>query len=108
MTAVNVALLPKGDQWLYEVKLDGYRALLLKHGGHIQIRSRNANDLTATYPSVAATALKVNAESAVPDGEIVALDAQAVRRFRRFSTAPPAPTPSSTTRSTSCISTART
>lgn len=40
MTAVTVMALPEGDQWLYEVKLDRYRALLLKHGGHVQIRSR--------------------------------------------------------------------
>jgi bifunctional non-homologous end joining protein LigD len=51
MTAVNVALLPEGDQWLYEVKLDGYRALLLKQGEHVQIRSRKNQDLTPTYPT---------------------------------------------------------
>src|SRR5215510_7973908 len=74
MTAVNVAVLPEGDQWLYEVKLDGYRALLLKHAGHVQIRSRKNNDLTATYPSIVAAALELNARSAVLDGEIVAFD----------------------------------
>ena len=82
MTAVNVAVLPEGDQWFYEVTLDGYRALLLKHGGHVQIRSRKNNDLTATYPSVVATALKVNADSAVLDGEIVALDQQGRPSFQ--------------------------
>jgi bifunctional non-homologous end joining protein LigD len=82
MTAVNVAALPEGDQWLYEVKLDGYCALLLKQGGHVQIRSRKNHDLTATYPSVVAAALKLTAASAVVDGEIVALDRQGRPSFQ--------------------------
>jgi len=44
------------------VKLDGYLALLLKHKGHLQIRSRKNNDLTATYPSVVAAALDLKAD----------------------------------------------
>ena len=39
---------------MYEVKFDGYRALLLKNGKRVQIRSRNDKDLTNTYPSVVA------------------------------------------------------
>ena len=75
MTAVLVDRLPEGDQWAYEVKLDGYRALLIKDAGHVEIRSRNEKDLTAAYPAVAAAALRLNARSAVIDGEIVAVDA---------------------------------
>jgi bifunctional non-homologous end joining protein LigD len=75
MAAKVVQQLPDGEQWLYEVKWDGYRALLLKHGSRVQIRSRNNKDLTSSYPSVAAGAARLHAESAVVDGEIVALDA---------------------------------
>jgi len=75
MTATVVEKLPTGPAWLYEVKFDGYRALLLKDQNHIQLRSRNDNDLTATYPTIYAAALKLNARSALFDGEIVALDA---------------------------------
>jgi ATP-dependent DNA ligase len=47
MTAVNVTVLPEGEEWPYQVKLDGYRALLLKHGAHVEIRSRKNQDFTA-------------------------------------------------------------
>jgi bifunctional non-homologous end joining protein LigD len=73
MAARAVKALPEGDEWLYEPKLDGYRALLLKDGAQICILSRNEKDLTPMYPRVAAAGLRLNAEQAVVDGEIVAL-----------------------------------
>jgi bifunctional non-homologous end joining protein LigD len=75
MAARLVETLPEGDQWMYEVKFDGYRALLIKHGERVAIRSRNDKDLTATYPAVAASGRRLHARSAVVDGEIVAVDA---------------------------------
>lgn len=74
MAAHVVDRLPEGDEWIYEVKLDGYRALLLKNGDRVQIRSRNDKDLTHTYPSIATAARRLRADQAVIDGEIVALD----------------------------------
>jgi bifunctional non-homologous end joining protein LigD len=50
MAASLVEQLPEGEQWLYEVKWDGYRALLLKDGARVQIRSRNNKDLSGDYP----------------------------------------------------------
>ena len=73
MAAQPVEQLPEGDDWLYEVKWDGYRALLLKDGGRLQIRSRNDKDLTSMYPAVAAAAARLNAQQVIIDGEIVAL-----------------------------------
>lgn len=75
MAARVVDRLPEGPEWLYEVKLDGYRALILKNGERVHIRSRNDKDLTAAYPSIAAAARRLNAERATIDGEIVAVDA---------------------------------
>jgi ATP-dependent DNA ligase len=37
--------LPEGAEWLCEIKLDGYRALAIKRGRKVQLRSRNDNDL---------------------------------------------------------------
>ena len=74
MAANNVRELPEGDDWLYEVKLDGYRALVMKSGDRVQIRSRNNKDLTGAYPTVAVSGSRLAAASAVIDGEIVALD----------------------------------
>jgi len=73
MAALPVKKLPEGDDWLYEPKLDGYRALLLKDGKRVQILSRNEKDLTHMYPTVAAAGLRLRADQAVVDGEIVAL-----------------------------------
>jgi bifunctional non-homologous end joining protein LigD len=74
MTARVVQALPEGADWIYEVKLDGYRALLLKDLDRVQVRSHNDKDLTASYPSVHAAALRLQARTAVVDGEVVAVD----------------------------------
>lgn len=42
------------------VKWDGYRALLLKEGKRVQIRSRNERDLTSMYPAIAAVAARLS------------------------------------------------
>ena len=74
MAARVVAKLPEGDDWMYEVKFDGYRALLLKYGDNVRIRSRNDKDLTTAYPSVAVAARRLKAAHAVVDGENVAVN----------------------------------
>jgi len=82
MVATTVHELPDGDDWLYELKLDGYRALVLKGGDRIQIRSRNNKDLTAAYPGIGAAARRLRAESVVLDGEVVAVDANGRPSFQ--------------------------
>jgi bifunctional non-homologous end joining protein LigD len=73
MAAQAVKALPHGAEWLYEPKLDGYRALLLKDEAQIRILSRNEKDLTSMYPGVAAAGRRLNAAQVVIDGEIVAV-----------------------------------
>ena len=46
MKAVLVDTLPKGDDWIYELKFDGVRALALKRGNDIRLVSRNAKNFT--------------------------------------------------------------
>lgn len=82
MAATVVQTLPEGNEWLYEVKWDGYRALLLKDGPNVRILSRNQKDLTAAYPAVVAAAARLNADSAIVDGEIVAVDAEGRPSFQ--------------------------
>jgi ATP-dependent DNA ligase len=43
--------LPSGPEWSYEVKWDGYRVLLVKHGASVQLRSRRNADLTDALSS---------------------------------------------------------
>ncbi len=73
MAALAVKKLPEGDEWLYELKWDGYRALLIKDGEDVQIRSRNNKDLTAMYPGIAAAGRRQKIKQIVLDGELVAL-----------------------------------
>jgi len=65
--------LPEGDAWQYELKFDGYRALAIRTGGKVQLRSRNDNDFSRRYPGIA-TALSSLPNETVVDGEVVALD----------------------------------
>src|SRR5271165_2943225 len=65
--------LPQGADWLYELKLDGYRALAIKSGGRVQLRSRNDNDFTGRYPGIAKALASMPNETVI-DGEVVALD----------------------------------
>ena len=58
---------------MYELKLDGYRAIAFKTEGKAYLRSRNDNDFTRKYPAVA-EALAALPDDTVVDGEIVALD----------------------------------
>ena len=65
-----------GQEWLYEVKLDGYRAIAFLENGYVRLVSRNQNDMTAAYPELRSISDSVKARTAILDGEIVALDEQ--------------------------------
>jgi hypothetical protein len=60
--------LPEGPDWLYEIKLDGYRALAIKSGGRLQLRSRNDNDFTTRYRASSAALAALPAETIVDGG----------------------------------------
>jgi len=61
-------------QWLFEIKWDGYRAIAFLERGSVRLVSRNQNDLTAAYPELHSIGASIKAETAILDGEIVALD----------------------------------
>ena len=74
MMATRAASLPDGSEWSYEVKWDGYRAEAIKSGDLVGLASRN--------PASAAAAARMPAQSAILDGEIVALDAEGRPSFQ--------------------------
>jgi bifunctional non-homologous end joining protein LigD len=82
MSAQVVTKLPEGEEWLYEIKFDGYRGLLIKNGERIEIRSRKDKDLTSMYPAIIKGGSLLSADQAVIDGEIVALDAKGRPSFQ--------------------------
>jgi bifunctional non-homologous end joining protein LigD len=63
-----------GPAWLFEIKWDGYRAIAFIDDGRVRLVSRNQNDLTAQFSELRELTKFVKAQSAVLDGEIVALD----------------------------------
>lgn len=73
MLLLRSETLPEGPDWIYELKLDGYRALAIKSAGKIELRSRNNNDFSSKFPSIP-KALKKLPNETVIDGELVALD----------------------------------
>jgi bifunctional non-homologous end joining protein LigD len=73
MLLLRTEKLPEGPDWQYELKLDGYRAIAIKSGGRVQLRSRNGNDFNARYPGVVKALLPMPDDTVI-DGELVALD----------------------------------
>lgn len=61
------------DDWAFEMKWDGIRVIAAVDGEDVELFTRNANNVTATYPEVA-SALAEGGLEAVLDGEIVALN----------------------------------
>jgi bifunctional non-homologous end joining protein LigD len=84
--------LPSGRQWLYELKLDGYRAIAFKRNGVVYLRSRNDNDFNARYPDVV-KALARLPDNTVIDGEIVAFDPEGRPSFNALQNYGSSPAP---------------
>jgi bifunctional non-homologous end joining protein LigD len=74
MLASSVAKAFDDPDWLFEIKWDGYRAVAFIEDGRVRLVSRNQNDLTAQFSELGSLPQFVNAQRAILDGEIVALD----------------------------------
>jgi ATP-dependent DNA ligase len=73
MLLLKTDKLPEGLEWLYELKLDGYRAVAFKSGGKVFVRSRNNKDFGGQYSAIT-KALSGLPDETIVDGEVVALD----------------------------------
>src|SRR5438093_1343696 len=73
MLLLRTDSLPDSGEWLYELKLDGYRAIAFKRDGVVHLRSRNDNDFSARYPGVVKGLAKMP-NNTVIDGEVIAFD----------------------------------
>jgi hypothetical protein len=69
--------------WLFEVKLDGYRAItVLDDPGKPHLWSRNDLALEAAFPAIARVVSKLKLRSTILDGDVVAVDETAILRFQ--------------------------
>ena len=66
---------PATDDWLYEIKWDGVRAICFIEAGKLRMISRNGNAIDKQYPELSILPHHVRARQAIVDGEIAALDA---------------------------------
>jgi bifunctional non-homologous end joining protein LigD len=69
----SVSDITPDEDWAFEMKWDGIRALAYVEDGQVRLVSRNGNDLTNAYPEVAELGPLLGTRTAVLDGEIVAL-----------------------------------
>src|ERR1700739_1035127 len=69
--------------WIFEIKLDGYRAITVFDSvGKPHLWSRNGLALEAKFPAVAAAVSKLKLRSTILDGEVVAVDENGIPRFQ--------------------------
>src|ERR1044072_7411332 len=92
MLLLRTDSLPSGEQWLYELKLDGYRAIAFRRNGNVSLRSRNDNDFNVRYPSVVKAPAQLP-DNTVIDGEIVAFDHEGRPSFNALQNYGSAPAP---------------
>src|SRR3954468_21721682 len=72
---------PIGPDWIHEVKYDGYRLRVERHGKAVRLITRNGHDWTKRYPWIAEAALKNPEQQFVIDGEAVVLGVDGVSDF---------------------------
>ena len=75
---------PTGDQWLHELKFDGYRLLCHLNRKHVRLWTRNQKDWTAKFPGIAKALQSLKLQSAILDGEVVALDSSGRASFQKL------------------------
>lgn len=73
---------PDGDQWLHEIKFDGYRILAVCRAGSLHLMSRNGKDWTHRFPEITALLENLGDHDALLDGEMVAYAADGTTSFR--------------------------
>src|SRR6266576_2440367 len=71
MEARSVDSLPRGAEWQYEPKWDGFRCLLIRSGDRVQMQSKSGRDLARYFPEVVVVAKSIGETQFMLDGELV-------------------------------------
>ncbi len=83
MLSENQVAPPAGDDYLYEVKWDGIRAMVSLDEGQVRIKSRNQNDITQQFPELLDGLKAFRANNGLFDCEIVCLDSAGRPQFKK-------------------------
>lgn len=78
---------PEGDDWVHEIKFDGYRMICRIDGSDVQFLTRNHNDWTKRLKDLAAVASKLPCQQAILDGEVVVMQADGTTDFQSLQNA---------------------
>ena len=70
--------------WLFEIKYDGYRLIVVKQNEQALLLSRNGNDLTASFPEIAESVAALPFDYLIMDGEAVVHDEKGIPSFSRL------------------------
>ena len=84
MLATLVDEAPEGDEWLHEIKYDGYRLVCHVKDNKAKLYTRNQKNWTDRFAAVAEAAEKIDCDAAVLDGEIVAVDENGISHFQHL------------------------
>ena len=79
-TLVDTA--PEGDDWVHEIKFDGYRLLARFDGRKVRLFTRNGKDWTERMPGVATALAELGVSEALIDGELVVLNERGISDFQ--------------------------
>ncbi|HSS50148.1 MAG TPA: DNA ligase D, partial [Thermoanaerobaculia bacterium] len=85
--ATLVDAVPAGDEWVHEIKYDGYRALCHLEDGKARLITRQGNDWTDRFTPVARAAEALPVRQAILDGEVVVLEANGTSSFQALQNA---------------------
>ena len=72
------------DDWLFELKLDGYRLIASKSRGEALLLTRNGNDYTNVFPEIAKAVKALPCDDCIIDGEVVVLGDKGIPSFSRL------------------------
>jgi bifunctional non-homologous end joining protein LigD len=73
---------PATGHWIYELKFDGIRLIVVKDGRKVSVLSRNQNDLSSRFQEIVQAVENLPARECVLDGEVVAVDEEGRSSFQ--------------------------
>jgi bifunctional non-homologous end joining protein LigD len=85
--ATSVDQPPEGENWIHEIKHDGYRAQVLLEDGRARVLTRTGLDWSEHFPSIVHAAVNLDCQSAIIDGEAIIQDENGVSDFEALGSA---------------------
>lgn len=85
--ATLVTTVPEGDDWIHEIKFDGYRLLCRVAHRDVRLLTRGGQDWTTRFPAIAAAAAGLSCDNALIDLEAVVLNERGISDFQALQNA---------------------